>query len=165
MSAIDLEPGWQSRPPAVAALCLVAIAATLTTAATIGAMPAAVVALTIAFGCGTRMQWARLDGPVLVLRDARTGYVDRPIAARRIAGVRFRRMPLPWCRLRLEPGPDGDCLVLCGASPAHPSLRPVTLWLIVHGRRRARIDPVLLDALAAMPEHGAARQPHDASPA
>jgi hypothetical protein len=39
------------------------------------------------------------------------------------------------------------------------------MWMIVHGRRRARIDARLLDALAAMPEHGAARQPHDASPA
>jgi hypothetical protein len=41
----------------------------------------------------------------------------------------------------------------------------VTLWMIVHGRRRARIDTRLLDALASMPEHDDVRQPHDASPA
>ncbi|WP_187770696.1 hypothetical protein, partial [Cognatilysobacter lacus] len=87
------------------------------------------------------------------------------LPARQVSRLRFRRSASPWCRLRLERDGHGICLVLAGPSPAHPSIRPVTLWIIVHGRRRVWIDPRLLDALASMPEHGTARQPHDASPA
>lgn len=167
MSAIriDLAPGWQSRRGIVIALCGLGLLATGATAVAGGPLPAAIVALSVALAAAMRMQWALLDGPVLLLRDARTAYAFRTVAARRIACVRYRRTPLPWCHLHFEAAPEGDCLVLSGASPAHPSLRPITLWMIVHGRRRARIDAALLDALAVMPEHGAARQPHDASPA
>ena len=162
---VDLQPGWQSRPPAVAVICAVGVLVALLVVAEVGALPGLTVALAFAFAAGTRTQWAVLDGPMLHLRDACTAYAFRRVPAQRITRVCFRRTPMPWCRLRVEPGAGGDRLVLYAASPTHPSLRPVTLWMIVHGRRRARIDACLLDALAALPEHGHARQPHDASPA
>lgn len=162
---VDLHPGWQSRPAAGVAIAVAGAVLAAAAAATLGAWPGLVVALAVAFAAATRTQWAILDGPVLHVRDAQSAYAFRGIAARRIARVRYRRVPLPWCRLRVEQGPGGDCLVLSAPSPAHASLRPVTMWLIVHGRRRAWIDPRLLDGLASVAEHGEARQPHDASPA
>jgi hypothetical protein len=160
-----LDVGWQARRPAVLAVCLGAAAIALASGHWLGPMAGLVVVLACALAAMTRMQWAALDGHALVLRDAHTAYAYRALPARRIARVRFQRTTAPWCRVTLTQDGDGACLVLAGPSPAHPSLRPVTLWMIVHGRRRARIDACLLDALAAMPEHGAARQPHDASPA
>ena len=159
-----LDVGWQARRPAVAVACVAAACGALAAGIWLGPMVGLVVALGCALAGMTRMQWAALDGHALVLRDAHTAYAYRALPARRIARVRFRRTATPWCRVDLETDDGGACLVLAGPSPAHPSLRPVTLWMIVHGRRRAHIDACLLDALAAMPEH-AARQPHDASPA
>jgi hypothetical protein len=158
-----LDVGWQAKRPAVAAVCVAAGAATLAAAAWLGPMAGLVAILACALAAMTRMQWAVLDGHALVLRDAHTAYAYRALPARRIACVQFRRTATPWCRVLLTDDADGARLVLTGPSPAHPALRPVTLWMIVHGRRRAHIDAGLLDALAAMPEHGAARQPHDAS--
>jgi hypothetical protein len=160
-----LDVGWQARRPAVALLCIGVVAAATGTAIRLGPMAGLVVVLASALAAMMRMQWAALDGHALVVRDARSAYAYRALPARRIARLRFRRSAAPWCRVALEHDADGACLVLSGPSPAHPSLRRVTLWMIVHGRRRAHIDARLLDALAAMPEHGAARQPHDASPA
>jgi hypothetical protein len=160
-----LDVGWQARRPAAVAVAIGTATITLAAAAWLGPMAGLVVVLGCALGAMTRMQWAALDGHALVLRDAHTAYSYRAVPARRIARVRFRRTATPWCRVLLTTEDEGACLVLAGPSPAHPALRPVTMWMIVHGRRRARIDARLLDALAAMPEHGAARQPHDASPA
>ncbi|WP_133477490.1 hypothetical protein [Cognatilysobacter segetis] len=160
-----LDVGWQARRPAVVLLCTAALAAAVGMALWLGPMAGLVVVLASALAAMMRMQWAALDGHALVVRDARTAYAYRALPARRIARVRFRRSAAPWCRVALEPDSNGACLVLSGPTPAHPTLRPVVLWMIVHGRRRARIDPCLLDALATMPEHGGAPQPHDASPA
>lgn len=160
-----LDVGWQARRPAVVLVCAGALFAAVGTALWLGAMAGLVVVLACALAAMTRMQWASLDGHALVMRDARTAYAYRALPARRIARVLFRRTATPWCRVELTCGDDGACLVLSGPTPAHPTLRPITLWMIVHGRRGAHIDPRLLDALAAMPEHDAARQPHDASPA
>ena len=160
-----LEVGLQARRAAVALVCAGGLAAAIAIGVWLGPMAGLVVVLACALAATTRMQWASLDGHALVVRDAGTAYAFRALPARRIARVRYRRSATPWCRVTLLHEPDGDCLLLSGPSPAHATLRPVTLWMIVHGRRRARIDTCLLDALAAMPEHGAARQPHDASPA
>lgn len=158
-----LEVGWQSRPALIAAVAGAAVLAGLAAGARFGAIPGLTVLLAGVFAAMARLQWAALEGSALQLRDARSGYVFRLLPARNAARLRFRRSPLPWCRLTIERDAAGLVLVLIGPSARHPTLRAVTLWMIVHGRRRTRIDPRLLDALAAMPEHGAARQPHDAS--
>jgi len=157
--------GWQAHPVAVAGACIATLAAAVGVALWLGAMPAVVAVLACTLAAATRMQWAALDGPALVLRNARTAYAWRAIAARRVASLRYRRSPAPWGRVSVETGENGACLVLSAPACSHPALRAITLWMIVHGRRRAHIDACLLDALAAIPEHDAARQPHDASPA
>lgn len=158
-----LEVGWQSRPLALSTVCAGAALAALTGTLYAGAVAGFLALCTATLAALVRMQWAILEGASLRLRDATSGYMDRLVPARQVAAVRFRRSPLPWCRLRTERTAGGVCLVLSGPSPHLFPLRCITLWMIVHGRRRARIDARLLDALAAMPEHGPARQPHDAS--
>ncbi|GAB6197212.1 hypothetical protein [Lysobacter xanthus] len=160
-----LDVGWQSRAPAVAGAFAVGVFGVLVVAATLGPMPGIIAALALALAAGGRMQWAALDGCALLLRETATRYVDRAWPARRFAGLRFQPSRLPWCRLAFREEAGALVLVASGPSPGHPDLRTLTVWMIVHGRRRARIDPRLLDGLVAMPEHGAAHQPHDASPA
>jgi hypothetical protein len=160
-----LDVGWQGRRAAVVLLCALVVVAAVGTGLWLGPMAGLVVVLGCALAAMTRMQWAALDGHALVMRDAHTAYAYRALPARRISCVRDPRSAVRWCRMTRVPGTNGACLMLSGPSPAHPALRPVTLWMIVHGRRRAHIDACLLDALAAIPEHDPARQPHDASPA
>ncbi|GAB1594383.1 hypothetical protein [Lysobacter claricitrinus] len=161
----DLDVGWQSRIVAIVAASVATVIASVVAGLAAGPMVATVVLLAMALAVMSRVQWAALDGPALLLRDARTGYAFRQLPARQVTQLRYRRTLLPWCRLRLEADRFGVGLVLTGPSPSHPTARAIALWLIVHGRRRTRIDTPLLDALAGMPEHGPTRQPHDASPA
>lgn len=158
-----LEVGWQARPSGVSLACALGVLAAF--AATVYAGPIAgfLALCTAALAAMVRMQWATLEGASLRLRDASSGYVDRLLPARHVVALCYRRSPLPWCRLRVEPAAGGVRIVASAASPHPFPLRSITLWMIVHGRRGARIDPRLLDALAAMPEHGEARQPHDTS--
>ncbi|AXK71123.1 hypothetical protein DWG18_01675 [Lysobacter sp. TY2-98] len=167
MSALreELVVGWQSRVGAIVGACTAIVGLALGAGAFGGPMVAMMVLLALALAVMSRVQWAVLDGPTVTLRDATTGYAFRVLPARQVASVRYHRIVLPWCRLRLEREAAGVGLVLMGPSPSHPTVRAVALWLIVHGRRRTRIDTSLLDALAGMPEHGPTRQPHDASPA
>ncbi|WP_133500678.1 hypothetical protein [Cognatilysobacter terrigena] len=161
----ELMVGWQSRVGAIVAATVATVVIALAAGALAGPMIAITVGLACALTVGSRMQWAALDGPLMHVRDATTRYGFRALAARHVTHVRYRRTLLPWCRMSLQRDRAGLALVLSGPSPAHPTLRAIALWLIVHGRRRARIDAPLLDALAGMPEHGPTRQPHDASPA
>ena len=105
---------------------------------------------------------ARLDGPSIRLRGLRT--FGRPVVAhaRGIDRIEFRRGGLV-ARLQLHRRADGVVLRATGPDPSHAAFRQAAVWLLVHGRRQARIDPALLDALASMPDHVRADQPHDAS--
>ncbi|HEY4583587.1 MAG TPA: hypothetical protein VIG88_12125 [Lysobacter sp.] len=160
-----LAVGWQSRRAGIALVAGAGAAAALAALFALGPMPGLIVLLTAALAGMTRLQWAVIEGPALHLREARGGFRFHPILARQAGGLRFRRWPLPWCHLRIARCADGAYVVLHAPSPRHATSRAITLWMIVHGRRRARIDARLLDALASMPEHDATRQPHDASPA
>ena len=160
-----LEVGWQSRRATIVPVVVAGVIATAAAFATLGPMPGLIVLLASALAAMTRLQWAVIEGPALHLREARGGFRFHPFFARQASGLRFRRWPLPWCRLGIERDADGVHVVLHAPSARHATSRALTLWMIVHGRRRARIDTRLLDALASMPEHDTARQPHDASPA
>jgi hypothetical protein len=105
---------------------------------------------------------ARLEGPSIHLRGLRT--YGRPVVvhARSIDRIEYRRGSLVP-RLGLHRGVDGVVLRATGPDPRSEAFRHAAMWLLVHGRRQARIDPALLDALAAMPDHVRADQPHDAS--
>lgn len=161
----ELMVGWQSRVGFIVAACVATVVFALAAGAAGGPMVAIVVLLACALASMSRTQWAVLDGPIVQVRDATTGYAFHTFAARQVGRVRFRRTLLPWCRMRIRRDGASLTLIVSGPSPSHPTMRAIAMWLIVHGRRRARIDPPLLDALAGMPEHGPTRQPHDASPA
>ncbi|MGY4517015.1 hypothetical protein [Lysobacter sp. HA18] len=161
----DLDVGWQSRIAVAVSAGVATVVASIVAGVVLGPMVAVVVVLAMTLAVMSRVQWAAVDGPALQLRDATTGYAYRLLPARQVACLRYRRTRLPWCRLRVEADRFGVVLVLSAPSSSHATARAITMWLIVHGRRRTRIDAPLLDALAGMPEHGPARQPHDASPA
>lgn len=111
------------------------------------------------------LQLARLDGSLLCLRTLATGFAARPVHARTVGALEFRRSPGPR-RLRFVPHADssrGGTLVLCARSADTASFRALTLWLIVHGRRGVHIHGALLDALASTHGHEGAGLPNDTS--
>ena len=160
-----LDVGWQSRRSGIAMVVAAGAVVTLATLAAFGPMPGLIALLASSLAGMSRLQWALIEGPLLHLREARGGFRFHPFFARQASGLRLRRWPLPWCRLRIVQDDEGAHVELNAPSARHATSRAVTLWMIVHGRRRARIDTRLLDALASMPEHDDVRQPHDASPA
>lgn len=108
--------------------------------------------------------WHEADvaGPQLNLRGPRSGWRRLSRHARAIDRMEYRRsLWLP--RFSLHAGPGGTVLRASGATPRAPAFRQAALWLIVHGRRQARIDPALLDALGTMNDHARTGQPHDTS--
>lgn len=105
---------------------------------------------------------ARLDGPSIHLRGPRILGRPATVHARSIDRIEFRRGAFVPC-LRLRRGADGVVLLASGPDPGHRAFRQAAMWLLVHGRRQARIDAALLDALASMHDHVPVDQPHDAS--
>jgi hypothetical protein len=104
------------------------------------------------------LQQARLEGPVMRLRDWRSGFAVRSQHARSVDRLDYRRSPGPQ-RIRRLVSTAGIRVLLLGPAPSTPIFRAVALWLIVHGRRQARIDPALLDALASVPVQADAGRP------
>ncbi|GAB2501387.1 hypothetical protein [Lysobacter humi (ex Lee et al. 2017)] len=158
-----LQTGWQRQPFLVALMAAVAMLVASTALTLAGPVAAALALLAATLAALGRLQWAVIDGSLLRIRDLGSGFVYRDAAAREFGRVEFRRTLLPHCRLQVEDrGAERPILVVQAPSPDCATLRALTLWMIVHGRRRARIDPALLDALAAMPEHAPASLPRDA---
>ncbi|MFZ5657820.1 MAG: hypothetical protein ACOY37_12355 [Pseudomonadota bacterium] len=164
MSGVDesLPVGWRPGPFASALACAAALlaAALLIHFEGLGAG----LALLAAAGATAFALWqdARLDGPLLCLRGGLWLGRRRTASAHAIAGLEYRRSLLPP-RLAMRHTAQGVILRAFGRRADVEAFRQVAMWLIVHGRRQARIDPALLDALAAMPDHARADQPHDAS--
>lgn len=157
-----LPVGWRPGPFESAAICAgvllaAAVAVHLAGLATGGGLlaVAAVAALAV---------WneAELEGPRIRVRSAASRWRAVSRHARAIDRFEYRRgMGRP--RLSLRIGPTGVVLRATGPSPRADAYRQAAMWLIVHGRRQARIDAPLLDALGAMTDHARSGQPHDAS--
>jgi hypothetical protein len=164
MSGVDdsLPVGWRPGPCASAMACAAAMLASALAIHFQGLVAGAAVLLAGAVGAFALWQDARFDGPLLRLRGGRTLGRRRTASARTITALEYRRGLLPP-RLALRRTPQGVVLRAIGPRADAEAFRQLAMWLIVHGRRQARIDPALLDALAAMPDHARADQPHDAS--
>jgi hypothetical protein len=105
---------------------------------------------------------AWLDGPSIRLRGPRSLGRAVVVHARGIDRIEYRRgLLVP--RLSVVRRVDGVVLRASGPCPRAEGFRHAAMWLLVHGRRQARIDPALLDALAVMPDHAQADPSHDAS--
>lgn len=158
------------RPLAAAALALAIVASAAVAVVVFAGYGLEATALIVAAACACTactlawLQSARLDGSLLCLRTLATGFAPRPLHARTIGALQFRRSPGPR-RLRYlnTDGVCGHTLVLCARDADNAAFRALTLWLIVHGRRGAQIDAALLDALAVVHEPAGAGQPHDTS--
>lgn len=164
MSGVDdsLPVGWRPGPCASAVACAAALLAAALAIHVQGLATGAAVLVAGAVAAFALWQDARFDGPLLHLRGARTLARRRTANARTITRLEYRRGALPP-RLALRRTAQGVVLRAVGPRPDAEAFRHLAMWLIVHGRRQARIDAVLLDALAAMPDHARADQPHDAS--
>lgn len=110
------------------------------------------------------MQSVRLDGSLLCLRSLATVFGARAVHARTLGSLKFRRSPGPRrLRVRAQGHGAAPALVLYARDADNAAFRAITLWLIVHGRRGAHIDGVLLDALASVHGPEGAGLPHDTS--
>ncbi len=158
----SLPLGWRPGPVASAALCAALLLA--------GAVAMRYLGLAIGFGVllagvlAALGLWrdARIDGPRIRLRGPRSGWRVVACNAGAIDRIDYRRGLRP-ARLSLHRIDGGTVLRATGPTPRIEAFRQLAMWLIVHGRQDARIDPRLLDALAAMPDHARTGQPHDTS--
>ena len=158
----SLDIGWRTGPFTTAALMAAALLGAAVAIRFAGVAAGAVLLAGVALAAAACWHEGWLDGPGIHLRSLRSALRLRTVHAHSIDRLTFRRTAGP-ARLRLRSGPDGVELLACGPAPRVPAFRQVAMWLIVHGRREARIDPALLDALAGMPDHASTGQPHDAS--
>lgn len=158
----ELDVGWQPGPFVTAGLGAAAVlgAAFAIHMAGIAAGLAVLGVSAVAAAASWNECW--LDGPAIRLRTARTLLGTRGAHARSIERLAYRRDMGP-ARLRLQSGREGLTLLACGRDPRAAAFRQAAVWLIVHGRRQARIDAELLDALAAMPDHAPTGLPNDTS--
>lgn len=157
-----LPIGWRPAPALIALLLAVALLAAAAVIHAFGLVAGlAVLGAAPLAGC---LAWAEAwtDGPSLGLRSLRTGFTMRMTHARSVDRMLYRRRPGP-SRLRIVGAAEHRTIIASGRAPDAPAFRQASMWLIVHGRRHARIDPALLDALAAMPDHAQAGLPHDTS--
>lgn len=158
----SLPLGWRPGPAASAALCAAVMFA--------GALAMRYSGLAAGLGvllAGTLAAlglWrdARIDGPSIRLRGARSGWRAVACHAGAIDRLEYRRSLQP-SRLSLHTAGGVTVLRASGPTPRIEAFRQLAMWLIVHGRQDARIDASLLDALAAMPDHARTGQPHDTS--
>lgn len=159
-----LELGWRPGPVATVATCAGVLLATAVAIAFAGLAAGAGV-LGVA-GVVVLLQWqdARIDGPLLQMRGGRSLGRGAIVHARAIDRIEYRRHALPP-RLAVQRSGWSLSLVAYGPSAGDEAFRRVAVWLIVHGRRQARIDARLLDALAGMPDHARLGSKKDASPA
>jgi hypothetical protein len=157
-----LEVGWQPGAFATAALVAGAVLAAALAIHLAGLAAGLAVATTAALVPALAWHECWLDGPALRLRSLRTGLRLRGAHARAIARLDYRRDAGPP-RLHLVHGREGLLLLARGRNPKAVAFRRAAMWLLVHGRRQARIDAALLDALAAMPDHAPTGLPHDTS--
>lgn len=156
-----LPVGWRPGAFASAAACAAAILAAAVTFRFAGPATGGVVLLVGAGLALAAWQEAWLEGPRIHVRAARSRWRVVGRHARAIDRFEYRRGAMP--RLSLHVDRAGLVLRATGPTPHAEAFRQAAMWLIVHGRRQARIDPVLLDALASMTDHAHTGQPHDTS--
>lgn len=158
-----LHLGWRLSPLAIAVACAAALFAAAVAIRFFG-LPAGLGVLALAgLVAAGGFQQAEIDGRMLTLCSLRTAFAPRLLHARAVERVAFRRgLTAGRLWLSVDRRAGTLVLVLCGRSPDTAAFRAIALWMIVHGRREARIDPRLLDALAVLPHHEDADQ-HDPS--
>ena len=157
-----LAVGWRPGPFGSAALCASAMLAAALVIHAAGLVEG--MALLGGIGALALLLWhsAELVGPSIRIRSARTAWRPAQAHARAVEAFEFRHgAGAP--RLAIRRSRTGIVLRATGPRADAGAFRQVAMWLIVHGRRQARIDAALLDALAAMPDHAVTGQPHDTS--
>lgn len=158
----SLRVGWRPGAFASAALCAAALLATAAAVHYGGLLVGGGVLLACLLATLGAWREARLDGPYIRLRTARSAWRFVTCHARAIDRLEYRRGALRP-RLTLHAGVAGTVLRATGPAAHDEAFRQAAMWLIVHGRRQAQIDAALLDALAAMTDHAHTGQPHDTS--
>lgn len=156
MKGERLAVGWRPGPVASVVGCAAALLAAALAIHAFGIAAGFAMLAIAGLAALSRWQQARLQGPSLMLRSLRSLGRAIPVHAIAVGRLEYRRAR-GAARLAVRRDDEGLVLRAVGPKPGLDAFRHLAMWMIVHGRRQAYVDPALLDALAGMADHARAR--------